>query len=156
MLGVVLTGIFGCTGRPSEVTIVRHAAGLEVKLEDYVASFLYGERIEGTYRSMGMQVPEEPFLAFVAADLWGIPLEKMPRDRPFRREDFDDAEVFFLFSEDPEVRASIRDVMSENRGWKKVRLSGRLLVTDRFATVEGEPMHLPGTFVDVETFEAIY
>ncbi len=157
LAAVLLSAVHGCTRRgSSEVVFVRHEEGLDVKMPHHSASFLYGEPIEGTYRSMGMQVQEEPFLAFVVADLWGIPLAKMPDDRPFRREDFASAEIFFLVSEDPGVRASVRGVMSENLGWKKVRFSGRVLVVDRFVSDEGEDLHFPGSFVDVQTIEAIY
>lgn len=122
----------------------------------HVASFLYGEWIEGTYRSMGMEVPQEEFLAFVSADLWGIPLEKMPDDRPFRKEDFAAAEIFFLVTGDPAVQAAIRNIMSENLGWKKVRFSGRILVVDRFVSDGGDHIHLPGSFVEVDAIEVIY
>lgn len=114
------------------------------------------------YRVVGWDEDPRPPFDFVPISLVGIPWDKMPKDRPFVKEDFELSVSIFPIPYNQEVVEKMRAIINDKDamrlyGFQKVQLIGNELSLKEFL-FKGEKLKFSNEvlFIDLRDIEGIY
>ncbi|MCK4532677.1 hypothetical protein KAU39_02730 [bacterium] len=130
---VILYLVVGCNNAAKEQEFILKDEEIILNRGDKEIVFSIRQHVLETYRVLEAKIEKDRRLKDdgVVVSLWGIPLHKIPDNRAFSRSDVNQGKLFLLIPSNEYIKNEAIRIAKEKRCWKKVKLTGELVVKIR-------------------------
>lgn len=146
LIAVMLT--FSCSNK--ELVVSWEGNNLRISKGKTKALFSKDKETIEMYRVLEMKKEIEPAFDFASAKLFGIPLQIVPDNRSLTQEDLQNTKCIYLLAFDKTTRLKIDKATDKNNCWKKIKITGTIMIPKEIILGKDNVTNVPGTFIKVK------